>query len=161
MNNQGPLSNPDIEMKEGLNRDTEDEYLELLEDYLVSADNMEMDNDENGTSHTPVPPSLTSLLSFDHHNSNNHLLLRNKDSDSTSRPESIMPAMQQNAAASSRTADFRRNLDSPLFKVGNKRPKEREEHEEEEHKKQNEKRQNQKPVHVQVRASQFCDEFVC
>jgi hypothetical protein len=70
------------------------------------------------------------------------------DNDSTSRPKSIMP--EQNTAASAER--FRLNLDSPLFKVGNKRQKEVNE----DYRKQNEKR-----VHVNVRAIQLCDEFVC
>jgi hypothetical protein len=72
------------------------------------------------------------------------------DNGSTSRPKSIMPATQQNTAASAER--FRLNSDSPLFKVGNKRQKEVDE----EYRKQNEKR-----VHVNVRAIQLCDEFVC
>jgi hypothetical protein len=142
--NPVPLSNPDIAMKgstvhpvQHLNpdserSDSEDEYLGVIEGYLrqVSTDDVEMDSHEYSTSDTQEP--------------------RN-DNDSTSRPKSIKPVMQQNIAASAETAvRFLPNSDSPLFKVGLKRPKEG--HDEYQH-------QNEKRVHV--RAIQLCDEFVC
>jgi hypothetical protein len=88
--NPVPLSNPD----------SEEEYLEELEEYLYPKDDVEMDN------------------------------------NSTSRPEGIMPAPQQNAAAcAGSVVPFRPNPDSPLFKVGDKRPAQ---DENEEHRKQKE-----------------------
>ena len=125
---------------------SEEEYQEVQE-YLDPTGNVEMDNHERGTflagDITPAPLSLPSLLPSEHPNSNNP-------------PESIMPAPQQNTAASAGTvALFRRNLDSPLFKIGNKRPAQ----EEEDHRKQmDEKRKNQKRIFV--RAIQLCDDFV-
>lgn len=101
-----------------------------LEEYLT--DDVEMDNDERGTFHA---------------------------GDITPVPLS-MPAPQQNTAASAGTVVlFHRNPDSPLFKVGNKRPAQ-EEGEDEEHRKQKEEmRKNQMRVHV--RAIQICNGFVC
>ena len=169
--NPVPLSNLDIDMKENtVNPDphfnpdsSEDEYVEALEEYLVPRDDVEMENHESGTFHadiTPVPLSLPSSLPFEHRNSDNPLFNtrteicplprhtqepRNDDNDSTSRPENNMPATQQNTAA-----------DSPLFKVGNKRPAQEEE---ELHRKRNQTRTT--PMHIHVRVIQFCDEFVC
>lgn len=152
--NPVPLSNPDIEMNEStvhphLNNDIEgpdindnydpdteeDEYLGVIEGYLVPTDDVEMDSHETGNFRA----------------SDIQLEDPRNDEGSTSRPKSIMPATQQNTAASAESAvRFRPNSDSPLFEAGRKRRMEGDE----EYKKQNEKR-------VHVRAIQLRDEFVC
>jgi len=146
-------------------------------------DDMEMDDDENATAHagniTPVPLSSPSSLPSELRNSNNSLFnppleirplprrasntqeRRNdigKDNDGTPHQESTTPALQQNTAASAGAVVlFCHNPISPLFKVGDKRPAQGED---EEHRKQTqERRKNQ--MHVNVRAIQLCDNFVC
>jgi hypothetical protein len=163
------FNNPDVEMKESTvnpHFDSVDDYLEVLQEYLVLTDDVEMDN---RASHADADISPVPLLPFHHSNSNNppfnpHMEIcplpwhasdmqdpRNNDNDSTPRLESILSPTHPNTPASAGTAvRFLPNSDSPLFKVGNKRHKEGHE----EYQKQNEKR-------VHVRAIQLCDEFVC
>jgi hypothetical protein len=115
---------------------SEEEYLEV-EENLGPTDDEEMDNHESGTFH--------SSLSFEHPNPDN-------------LPESIMPAPQQNTAASAAVVLFRRNPDNPLFKIGNKRPAQEEDEEHRKQKDEKRMRNNQRPAHV--RAIQLCDDFV-
>ena len=143
--NPVPLANPDIEMKESTvhpvphldhqseGPDTEDEYLGVIEGYLVPTDDVEMDSHESST-----------LRAFD-------TQVPRNDNDSTSRPKSIMPATQQNTAASAENAvRFHPNSDSPVFNVRKKRPMEGDE----EHREKNERR-------IHVRAIQLCNDFEC
>lgn len=139
-----PLFNPnDFEMRESqvnpvshFNPNSEDEYLEVIEGYLVPQDNVGMDNHKSGT-----------FRASDTHEP------RDKHDDHACHLESIMSAMQQNTAANAgAAAHFRHNPDSPLFKVVIKRltQEEVEEYGEgvEEYRKQNEKHKNQMHVNV-------------
>jgi hypothetical protein len=135
----------------------------------------DVEMDESGTSQagniTPVPQSLPSLLHSEHGNTDNPLLgirplprsafKRRKDvemdNNGTSHPESILPGPQQNAAASAGTVVlFCRKPDSPLFKVGDKRPAQ----EDEEHRKQKDER-HKNQVRINVRAIQLRNNIVC
>jgi hypothetical protein len=149
------------------------------EEYLDPTDDMEMDNDESGASHagdiTPVPLSLSTLLPSEHRDSDHPLLpIRplprrafdtqerrsdiGMDNNSTSHPDNITPAPQPNTAASAGTVVlFHRNPDSPLFKVGDKRPAQAGD---EEHRKQKDQK-HKSQTHVDVRAIQLCNNFVC
>ena len=137
------------------------------EEYLDPTDDVEMNN-ESDTSHagdiTPVPQFLPNLLPSEHreilplprHASNIQAHRTNMGMVSNDTL-SIMPVPQPNTAAHGTVVLFRRNPDSPLFKVGDKRPTQEED---EEHRKQkDERRKNQ--MHVNVRVIQLYDNFVC
>jgi hypothetical protein len=158
-------------MKESAVTDSEDEYPDPTDD-------IEMDDDESVISHagntTPVPLFLPDFLTSELRNSDNspfnppleirplprrasNTQERRNDpginDDGTSHQESITPAPQQHTAASAGTVVlFRSNPDSPLFKVGNKRPAQ---DEDEGHRRQ----KDEKRLHV--RATQLCDTSVC
>jgi hypothetical protein len=150
-----------------VNPNSEEEYLE--------PDDVEMNNDESGTPYAeniaPVLPKNPEVTLF-HHISNNPLLIgplrwrasntqegRNDtemEMDGASHPERIIPVPPQNTGAGAGTvALFRRNPDSPLFKLGSKRPAEENE---EDRNRQDRERKYQ--MRVNVSAIQLCNRIV-
>lgn len=160
-----PLFNPDSE--------------EECENHLDPMDDVEMNDKESGTfrareDETPVLLSFTSSLFSKDRDPLLNLPFeirplprrtsyaqdqRNKmervDNNGTS---SITLAPQHHASGSAGTVVlFHRNPDSPLFKVGDKRPAQAQD---EEHRKQEDARRKHQ-AHVSVRAIQLRDNFVC
>jgi hypothetical protein len=118
-------------------------------------DDVEMDSNESRTTYAknvaPAPEQNTAAgeaVLFRHifplpRSASNDTETDNNDSNS--HPDSITPASPSNTGAGT-VALFHRNPESPLFKLGSKRPAE----ENEEERNQHEERQNQ--MHVNVRA---------
>ena len=121
-------------------------------------DDVDMDNDKSRTTNAeniaPVPQQNTTagevvlfcrMFPLPRSASNIRNDTETDNNDGTSHPEGITLAPPQNTGAGT-VALFHRNLESPLFKLGSKRPAE----EMEEERNQHEERQNQMRVNVRA-----------
>jgi hypothetical protein len=152
----GPLFSPDGE-----------------EEYLDPGD-VEMDDDESDTPHaennTPELPESTAtgevtlfrcisrpLPQYASNTQEHRNNMEMDNNDGNSHSESIMPAPPQNTGACAGTVVlFRQIPDSPLFKIGSKRPVDEDE---EDRNRKEEERKHQ--VHINVRAIRLYNNRVC
>jgi hypothetical protein len=169
-----PMEENAVNIAPLFNPDSEDE----CEEYLDPTDDVEMDNNERSTScardGTPVPLSLPSshlsencdplldlpleIRPLPRRASNTQEHRHDMGIVDNNGTSGITLAPQQNTGGSVGTVVlFHRNPDSPLFKVGDKRPAQAEN---EEHRKQKDERRKNR-MHISVRAIQLRDNFVC